>query len=133
MQQKLIESFQFVTKHSEYKPGMPAMVECFATWCPPCRAAIPHLAEMTAHYPKVYIVSTSNEDAPTVEKLKSKMPKMSEYNLAVDAGGLLGQYQQEQGVNGIPHAFIFDGAGTLVWQGHPMDGECKQTLEKLNK
>ncbi|CAL6055764.1 FixW_protein [Hexamita inflata] len=38
---------------------------------------------------------------------------------------------EQQGVDGIPHAFLFDKTGALVWQGHPMDGECADKLKEL--
>jgi thiol-disulfide isomerase/thioredoxin len=91
------------------------MIECFATWCPPCKAAIPHLAEMHAKYTNVYIVSISRETQEKVEALKKNMPMMSKYNLAVDKTGALEEYMEEQGVEGIPHAFIFNKDGELVW------------------
>jgi len=33
-------------------------------------------------------------------------------------------------VNGIPHAFIVDKEGHIVWHGHPM-GELEQTLDAV--
>eukprot|EP00703_Trepomonas_sp_PC1_P001245 JAP95361.1 Redoxin domain protein [Trepomonas sp. PC1] len=132
--QKIIQGLDFVTNVQEYKEGMPIMIECFATWCPPCRGAIPHLAEMHAKFQNVYLVSISREDKAKVEALKKNMPLMGKYNLAVDLRkDGLEKYMEEQNVEGIPHCFIFDKTGNMVWQGHPMDGECKQHLEKLNK
>lgn len=120
-----------VTAHSEYKAGMPVMLECFATWCPPCRAAAPHLAEMTKQNPQVFIISVSRETKQQVEALKKSMKPMSEYNLAVDLSGALEQFMSEQDVQGIPHCFLLSGDGKLVWQGHPMDPECGKKLKDL--
>ena len=131
--QNIIKNLTMITQVKEFKDGMPAMVECFATWCPPCKAAIPHLAEMHSKYEHVYIVSISREAREKVEALKKNLPMMSKYNLAVDTTGNLDKYMEEQGVEGIPHAFLFNQAGELVWQGHPMDAECATELEKLNK
>ena len=94
---------------------MPVLLECFATWCPSCRGAIPHLAEMTKEYPEVYIVSVSREEEAVVQALKTKMPLMAKYNLAVDQSGTLNEFMEQQGVDGIPHAFIFDKEGNLSW------------------
>lgn len=60
------------------------MVERFASWCSPCRSAIPHIAQMTKDFPDAFIVSVSDEDVKTVEKLKGQMPMMAKYNVALD-------------------------------------------------
>ncbi|CAL6055758.1 FixW_protein [Hexamita inflata] len=131
LQEKFFSKFTPVTKVNDFQPGMPAMLECFATWCPPCRGAIPHLAEMAKNTPEVYIVSVSREEESVVAALKAKMPLMAKYNLAVDSTGTLNEFMEQQGVDGIPHAFLFDKTGALVWQGHPMDGECADKLKEL--
>jgi len=38
------------------------------------------------------------------------------YAYAYDKGG---KFQRQLGVNGIPHAFLVDPTGTVVWEGHP--------------
>ncbi|CAL5986110.1 FixW_protein [Hexamita inflata] len=129
----LFSKFSPVTKVSEFAPGMPSMLECFATWCAPCRGAIPHLAEMSQKYPGVYIASVSREEEKVVQTLKAKMPQMSKYNVSVDTTGTLGAFMEQQGVGGIPHSFIFDRNGNLCWQGHPMDKECEENLKDLSK
>ena len=91
------------------------MLECFATWCGPCRNMIPHLAELTKDYPSVYIISVSRETEEEVKALMVNTPKMSEYNLAYDPTENLNQYMDQQNVNGIPHSFIYNGQGELLW------------------
>jgi thiol-disulfide isomerase/thioredoxin len=44
------------------------VVEFWATWCPPCVASMPHLADLQKQYAdKVTIISVSDEDKETVE------------------------------------------------------------------
>ncbi|KAH0572947.1 putative FixW protein [Spironucleus salmonicida] len=127
----IIAKLDFVTVVSE-KESKPVMLECFATWCPPCRAQIPHLAELTKKFPNVYIVSVSQEDKAKVESMASKMKPMKEYNLAVDPSGQVQTFMESNGVQGIPHAFVFDKAGTLIYSGHPGGPECEEALAKIN-
>ncbi len=97
------------------------VIEMWATWCGPCRATAPHLAEVAKEFKDrgVVIVGVTQEDEakvkPFVESLK--IP----YRIAMDpkkttAGTWM------KGVEGIPHAFIVDTNGVIVWSGHPMDG-----------
>lgn len=97
--------------------GKPAIIEFWATWCPPCRASIPHLNELYAKYRDrgLVIVGITNEDRPTVEKFLKGLP--IKYAVAFDEGGKMGEYFR---VRGIPHAFLVNADGKIVWQGHPM-------------
>lgn len=71
-----INALTYVNKVQEYRPGMSYMVEAFATWCPPCRGMIPHLAKIPTKYPNVYLVSVSEEDVATVEGFASRISHM---------------------------------------------------------
>ena len=108
------------------------MVEMFATWCPPCRRALPHVAQMREKYPNVFIVSVSNEDADPVEKLMEKFAPMKLLNIALDVNGEVAKLSEVNKANGIPHAFVIKD-DIIVWQGHPMDPECEAALSKLNE
>lgn len=116
------------------------VVEFWATWCGPCRAAIPHVAEMQDKYEgKVKFVGVSAEDVDTVEKwLKTDHPTMNkpwakvmDYTVVCDNDrGTSKHYMEEFGVRGIPHAFIVDKNGKIVWHDHPM-AELDQVIDKV--
>lgn len=99
------------------------VVEFWATWCPPCRAVIPHIKEMTEKYKdkNVIFVSISNEPRGTVESFAKKAgmtwPVAAESNSAQD-------YQ----VSGIPASFIIIDK-EIRWNGHP--AAIDEVLETL--
>jgi thiol-disulfide isomerase/thioredoxin len=107
----------------EFEKGKVYVVEFWATWCPPCRTSIPHLTEMQKKYEdKVVFIGVSDEDAETVAPFVDKMGEQMAYRVAIDdAEGTGGAYMQPFQVRGIPHAFVVDGEGKLVWHCHPMD------------
>jgi len=96
--------------------GKPAIVEFWATWCPPCRASIPHLNEINKKFKErgLVVVGITDEKRDVVEKFQKGVPM--EYNVAT--GGA--EVEKKFGIDGIPHAFIVGKDGKIIWQGHPM-------------
>lgn len=109
------------------------VVEFWATWCPPCRASIPHLTGLQKKFKdqNVVFVGVSDEKVPTVKSFVEKMGDKMDYAVAVDdARKTTGAYMGAYGIGGIPHAFIVDKGGRVVWHGHPM-ADLEKTLEAL--
>lgn len=80
------------TEISKFEPGQVYVVEFWATWCAPCIASMPHLAELAETYQDrgARIVSVSNEDPETVAQfLKRPVPGKAvvETGTADAAGG----------------------------------------------
>lgn len=99
------------------------VVEFWATWCGPCRTSIPHLTEMQKKFKEVTFVGISTEEAGDVKPFVKKMGDKMDYVVAVDDDGKTSAgYMDAYGIDGIPHAFVVDKTGSVVWQGHPMDG-----------
>jgi thiol-disulfide isomerase/thioredoxin len=130
--------FKAVTK---FAAGKVYVVEFWATWCPPCVASMPHLAELQANYATkgVQVVSISDEDLSTVERFlartvppaKDAEPEAkkqtyreltSAYCLTTDPDGSSStDYMQAAGIGGIPTAFIVGKDSKIEWIGHPME------------
>jgi len=100
------------------------VVEFWATWCAPCLTSIPHLTELQRQFKDkgVVFVGVSNEKTDVVKKFVDKMGDKMDYTVAIDAGKTSEGYMEAYGAEGIPHAFVVDREGKVVWEGHPMDG-----------
>ena len=97
-------------------------LDFWATWCPPCRAAIPHVNELQEKYGQdILFVGVSDEKEADfnagMKKTKLK-PADFRYSLALDPAAKLmkGFFK----VRGIPHMAIFSPDGVVRWQGNPM-------------
>lgn len=108
--------------------GKVTVVEFWATWCPPCKASIPHLNELNKKYgDKLDIVGITTEDESTVKPFAKKMDMT--YVIGLDSNNTTADTYME-GVAGIPHAVVVGADGVVVWKGHPMAG-MDQILEAI--
>ncbi|MEK0447968.1 MAG: Cytochrome c biosis protein CycY [Verrucomicrobiota bacterium] len=123
---------ELAVKYLDAKPdikGKAAIVEFWATWCPPCRKSIPHLNEINKKFKDkgLVIIGVSNEKEDVVTKFRATTPM--EYTVALDEKRELGK---TFGITGIPHAFIVGKDGKIAWQGHPMqltDADIEKALK----
>jgi len=104
-------------------PGKVYVVEFWATWCPPCRDSIPHLTALQKKYEgRVTFIGVSQEPVDVVKPFVTAQAEQMDYTVAVDTTKKVGRgYMIAFGQGGIPHAFVVDGAGKVVWRGHPLE------------
>jgi thiol-disulfide isomerase/thioredoxin len=118
-----------------WEDGKVYIIECWATWCGPCVAAIPHVNELyTTYKDKGLRVIGMNvwedEKAGVDEFVKKKGDGMSYPVAFVGKDGTFEKtWLVPAGVDGIPHAFVVKN-GKLLFMTHPASIE-KETIEGL--
>src|SRR5215831_10160841 len=77
------------------------VVEFWATWCPPCRASIPHLTELQKKFKEkdVVFVAVTQEKPDVVKSFVEKMGDKMDYTVAIDAGKTSEDYMDSYGVS----------------------------------
>jgi len=90
------------------------MIDFWATWCGPCKRAIPKVNEWAKKYEdQMVVIGLSDETEEKVNRMKS--PVM-EYYSAIDTKKRTKSVYQ---VSGIPHVVVIDPEGIVRWQGFP--------------
>ena len=115
----------------EFEAGQKVFVlECWATWCPPCRDVIPHLTELAKRMGHgVEFCGVTSEDEATASRFVTQMGNKMDYTVACDEGGSFErEYMSRFGVTGIPHAFVVGKDGNLVWEGFPIGPSFEQAI-----
>ena len=108
-----------------FEKGKLYLVECWATWCGPCVAQIPHLNALHKKYAdKGLVVIGTNvwdkDEKTAADFVKGKGDGMG-YRIAYDNkadGQVTSAWLKAAGVRGIPHAFAVRD-GVIIWHGHP--------------
>ena len=110
------------------------VVEFWATWCGPCLTSIPHLTELQKKYGDegLVVIGITDEDASDVRPFLADMGPKMDYRVAIDTyGATNSRFMAPFGQEGIPHAFVIDKLGRIVWHGHPMEPLLERLIPVL--
>ncbi len=110
--------------------GKVVLVDFWATWCEPCREALPHMKEIAKKFSDqpFVVLSVSLDDSE--EKWKDFVAKNDMTWPQYRDGGFTGPVSRLFGVNAIPHTFTIDADGVLQDE-HIVDASIEGKLKKL--
>jgi thiol-disulfide isomerase/thioredoxin len=107
-----------------FEPGKVYVLECWATWCGPCIAAIPHVNELHRKYHdrglRIIGVNVWEDDVEKVRKFVTGKGDGMAYPVAFTGRGSAFEkdWLRAAGVRGIPHAFVVRD-GKLLLNANP--------------
>jgi thiol-disulfide isomerase/thioredoxin len=110
--------------------GKVVLIDFWATWCGPCREALPHIHNIVKHFEgqPLVVLSVSLDSEPRkwedfVSKNEMTWPQYCD-------GGFTGPISRMFGVKAIPHTFTIDADGILQDE-HIGDASIEGKLKKL--
>jgi thiol-disulfide isomerase/thioredoxin len=97
--------------------GNPVIISFWATWCSPCKRELNTISDMYEDWVDetgVKIIAISIDDARNMSKVPSYVNGVDwDYEVYLDPNGDL---KRAMGVNTVPHTFLLNGNGEIVWQ-----------------
>jgi len=115
-----------VVNLSEYR-GKVVFVNFWATWCPPCRAEIPHFVELVEEYKDDFIVLGISVDRP------NDIPKVpgfvESYNINYPVLYADQQISAYGNISSIPTTFVVDKEGLI--KGKIIGARSKAEFERI--
>ena len=113
----------------------PIVFSFWATWCAPCKKELNAINDLYVDWQAetgVTLVAVSIDD----EKTKSKVPiyvdgKAWEYIVLLDPNG---DFKRAMGVNNVPHTFLVDTDGVIVYShNNYAPGDEEKLYEEIKK
>lgn len=93
------------------------IISFWATWCKPCVQELTSISEVYEDWQEetgVKLVAISIDNSRTSIKVKPLVNgKEWDYEVYLDENG---DFKRAMGVNMVPHTFILNGKGEIVWQ-----------------
>ena len=113
--------------NKDFATGKPRLLNIFASWCLPCAAEAPHLAELAAR--GVDITGVAIRDRP--EDVAAFLARHGNPFSAIGKDDL-SEIQLALGSSGVPETFVIDGKGRITYQ-HIGDIRAENVATLLKK
>ena len=115
--------------------GNPIVISFWATWCKPCKKELNTIAEVYEDWQEetgVKLVAISIDDSRSASKVKPYVNSSGwEYEIYLDPNRDL---SRSLGVSTVPHTFLLDGDGNIVWEHRGyIEGDEEELLEQIQQ
>lgn len=115
--------------------GKPMIINFWATWCAPCKRELNTIAESFDDWQAetgVKLIAISIDDARSMARVAPYINGQDwDYEVYLDPNG---DFKRAMNVNNIPHTFLVDGKGNIVWQHNNYQaGDEKELYRKVKE
>ena len=109
--------------------GKPMIISFWATWCKPCKKELDAVAENYDEWVKetgVKLIAISIDDVRSSSKVVTDVKtKGWHFEVYLDENQ---DFKRAMNVNNIPHTFLVDGKGKIVWSHNSYTEGDEETL-----
>ena len=115
--------------------GKPIIISFWATWCKPCKKELDAISENYEEWQKetgVKLIAISIDDSRSSGKVVTDSKSHGwDFEIYLDQNQ---DFKRAMNVNNVPHTFIVNGKGEIVWQHNSYaDGDEDHLYEELKK
>jgi thiol-disulfide isomerase/thioredoxin len=108
--------------------GKAVVIEAWGVNCGPCIASLPHIEKLAKRNKADTIVIGAECQNSSNEKI-ADIVKKNKLSYTITKGGVQGPVK----FSGIPHAFVFDTTGKLIFHGTPSNPDFEKAVRKAGR
>jgi len=113
--------------------GKPIIINFWATWCAPCKKELSAIADVYEDWQArtgVKLIAVSIDDPRSMARVAPYVNGQDwDYEVYLDPNGDL---KRALNVNNVPHTFLLNGKGEIVWQhNNYVPGDEKELFRKV--
>lgn len=117
---------KFIDNAKPDRTGKVTVLDFWATWCGPCKMAMPKLDKLHKESKDVVVIGISNEPENTIKTFLKK--NKHAYAQATDQASTVNNALK---IQGIPHVVVLSSDGTIRWQGNPLQPDFDQVVKSV--
>lgn len=114
--------------------GKPIIISFWATWCSPCKRELNNIADLYEDWVDetgVKLIAVSIDDSRNASKVAPYVNGQAwDYDVLVDSNF---DFKRAMNVNNVPHTFLIDGNGKIIWQHNSYSEGDEYELYELVK
>lgn len=110
--------------------GKAVVIEAWGVRCGPCIASLPHMETLAKRNKADTIIVGAESQGSSSEDISAVVKKFK-LSYTITKGGL--QTPAGVGSGSIPHAYVFDTTGKLIFSGHPGASEFEKAVRKAGR
>ena len=114
--------------------GKPIIISFWATWCSPCKRDLNNIADLYEDWVDetgVKLIAVSIDDSRNASKVAPYVNGQAwDYDVLVDSNF---DFKRAMNVNNVPHTFLIDGNGKIIWQHNSYSEGDEYELYELVK
>lgn len=115
--------------------GKPIIISFWATWCKPCKKELDAIQESYSDWTKetgVKLIAISIDDVRSSGKVVTDVKSKGwDFEIYLDENQ---DFKRAMNVNNVPHTFLVDGSGKIVWSHNSYtEGDEDALYENVKK
>ena len=115
--------------------GKPIIINFWATWCAPCKRELNTMADLYDDWQEetgVKVIAISIDDSRSIARVAPYVNGQSwEYEVYLDTNA---DFKRAMNVNNVPHTFLVNGKGEIVWQHNNYEpGDENELYQKVKE